>query len=33
MEYDLSALVYVLVAVILLVKLYGCSGGGGGTCS
>ncbi len=31
MGYDLSALVYVLVAVILLVKLY--AGSGGGTCS
>ena len=31
MGYDLSALVYVLIAVILLVKFYGNSGGG--SCS
>lgn len=31
MGYDLSALVYLLIAVILFVKLY--AGGGGGSCS
>ncbi len=31
MGYDLSAFVYLLIAVILLVKLY--TGSGGGSCS